>query len=86
VRLLQSLARRALVLRASLRRREWEQCPRILEGKRKTLVVLEAPRERVEGAVEIALRTAGISIAANDVTWTVVRRWVPGKRAPAGCS
>ena len=74
MRLLQSLARRALVLRASLRRREWEQCPRILEGKRKTLVVLEAPRERVEGAVEIALRTAGISIAANDVTWTVVRR------------
>jgi len=58
----------------------------MLEGKRKTLVVLEAPRERVEGAVEIALRTAGISIAANDVTWTVVRRWVPGKRAPAGCS
>jgi len=58
----------------------------MLEGKRKTLVALEAPRKRVEGAVEIALRTAGTSIAANDVTWTVVRRWVPGKRAPAGCA
>jgi hypothetical protein len=64
VRLLQSLARGALVLRASLRRPEREQRPRMLEGKRKTLVLLAAPRERVEGAGEVALRNKERSQAA----------------------